>query len=596
MKADTLRPQALFQKQVRYEIPPFQRPYVWNQETQWEPLWEDVRDAAESSLASGTAADPHFMGAVVLQQCSTTTREVERRIVVDGQQRFTTIQLLLDAVQEELERRGHERCAKRLSLLVLNDPVFFGDDPDQAFKLWPTTSDRDAFRHAMHNELPSAKHASSLVVQAHEFFKEQVGLWLDDCPDPTGAPEALEHAVSELLELVVIDIETTDDPNVIFETLNARGTPLLQSDLIKNYIMYKAGVRVHDTSEAPADLWRLDDKWWRREVRQGRLSRPQVDVFLNYWLVTRKREQVPADSVFRVFQQYSESLEASNSESLASMDLVAADIRDVARVYRDWEEGRYPDFELFRYRQEVIQVGVLTPVLLWLLSSSVPGHQVGRSLGALESYLVRRMVCRMTSKDYNNLFIGLLQRLEERGACNAGDAVVAYLAEQEAHARQWPDDRVFMEHFVRAPLYRLLSRARLRLVLEAIEQELHTNKAESASVPRGLTIEHIMPQQWRQHWPLRDDVEDKTAAGFDRDRIVHSIGNLTLVNHRLNASLSNAPWEEKQGTLRKHTTLFLNKDFLAEPPPDWDEATVYARADRLFESAIRVWPPPTGFP
>ncbi len=439
----------------------------------------------------------------------------------------------------------------------------------------------------MHNELPSANHGDSLVVQAHEFFKEQIGLWLDDCPEPEKAPEALEHAVSELLELVVIDIERTDDPNVIFETLNARGTPLLQSDLIKNFIMYKAGVQVQDAPEGRHDLWGLDSKWWRREVRQGRLTRPQVDVFLNYWLVARMRDEVAADGVFREFQQYA----ASHSRP---MQAIAGDMQEVARVYREWEEGRYAEFELFRYRQEVMQVGVLTPVLLWLLSSSVPRHQFRKSLAALESYLVRRMVCRMTSKNYNSLFVGLLQRLEERGASNAGDAVVGYLAEQEAHAREWPDDRVFREHFVGAPLYRLLSRARLRLVLEAVEQELRTDKAESTSSPRGLTIEHIMPQHWRQHWTLRDEIEDKTAAGLDRDRVLHSVGNLTLVNQKLNSALSNAPWDEKQQTLKEHTTLFLNKDFLAEPPAEWDEMTIGRRGERLFERVVRVWPPPAG--
>ena len=124
MNAGTLRPQQLFQKDVRYEIPQFQRPYVWEQETQWEPLWEDVRDAAEDFLDGN--AQPHFMGAVVLQQHPNPTGGVETRIVVDGQQRLTTMQLLLDAVQEAFQQREYSLPARRLSLMVQNNQVFLG--------------------------------------------------------------------------------------------------------------------------------------------------------------------------------------------------------------------------------------------------------------------------------------------------------------------------------------------------------------------------------------------------------------------------------------------------------------------------------------
>ena len=582
MKADTLTPTVLFQKQVRYEIPPFQRPYVWNHHTQWAPLWEDIRDAAEDYLDRGSDK-PHFMGAVVLQQCPTTAGELETRIVVDGQQRLTTIQLLLDAVQEVFDRRGHELPARRLSLLVVNDEVFWRDDADRAYKIWPTIADRDAFRHAMHNDLPSAEHDTSLVVQAHDFFKDQVDLWLDEIPAQSGRPDALEKVVSQLLELVVIDIGLTDDPNVIFETLNARGTPLLQSDLIKNLILHEADIGTHSKPEEIARIWCFDDRWWRDDVRQGRLLRPRVDVFLNYWMVTRKREQVAPDKVFSVFSSYAET-------TGASIGSIAEDVRRASAIYSNLENDRYPEFATFLYRQRVMQVGVLTPVLLWLFSSDVPRSQVARGLHALDSYLVRRMICRMTAKDYNDLFIGLLDHLERRGTTSAGDAVVDYLAQQEADAREWPDDRTLKEHFVTAPVYRLLTRGRLRLVLEGIEGELRTDKAESQSVPRDLTVEHIMPQQWRANWALPNGTEDAAELGHNRDRIVHSIGNLTLVNQRLNSTLSNAPWREKQQTLNGHSVLFLNKTLLADAPPVWDEETIAARADQLCQAAINVWP------
>ena len=125
MKTEILQPRMLFQKLIRYEIPQFQRPYVWTQEDQWEPFWEDVRNTAENYLESNTR-QPHFLGAVVLQQRQTAASEIETRIVVDGQQRLTTLQLLLDAVQEVFEQSGYDLPARRMSSLVLKVMRYIG--------------------------------------------------------------------------------------------------------------------------------------------------------------------------------------------------------------------------------------------------------------------------------------------------------------------------------------------------------------------------------------------------------------------------------------------------------------------------------------
>ena len=165
-------PQELFVLPIRYEVPAFQRRYVWQQEEQWEPLWSDVEDLAQSIMDDGRAA-PHFMGAVVLQQARFPTGELPRRLVVDGQQRLTTLQLLLDAIQEVLEGRSHITPSKRLAMLVVNQEEYRDGNPDTAFKVWPTVVDRVAFRCAMSNNLSATNHVASRIVQAHDFFKGQ---------------------------------------------------------------------------------------------------------------------------------------------------------------------------------------------------------------------------------------------------------------------------------------------------------------------------------------------------------------------------------------------------------------------------------------
>ena len=126
------------------------------------------------------------------------------------------------------------------------------------------------------------------------------------------------------------------------------------------------------------------------------------------------------------------------------------------------------------------------------------------------------------------------------------------------------------------------------MVLTGIEEQLRTEKSETQEVPSNLHIEHIMPQAWHVNWPLTgDDVEERTAH---RDRSIHTIGNLTLVNGRLNSSLSNAPWDSKRGTLADHSVLFLNKSLVNDGPQFWDEGAIEKRANLLHKSAIKVWP------
>ena len=176
------------------------------------------------------------------------------------------------------------------------------------------------------------------------------------------------------------------------------------------------------------------------------------------------------------------------------------------------------------------------------------------------------------------------------GVEHAGDAVVEFLRDQDSDVGLWPNDRQIEDAFVTLPLYRLLTRGRLRIVLEGIEQELRTDKSESQYVPHGLTIEHTMPRQWRDNWPLNGIGEDEAEEAERRDQTIHSIGNLTLVNNRLNSALSNAPWAEKRATLNEHTTLFLNKTLLDDAPEVWDESAIVERARRLCQVAARVWP------
>ena len=592
MRTDILTPKDLFQKDVRYTIPPFQRPYVWSQDDQWEPFWEDVRKVADNYLEelersgnNGVEAEqktsPHFLGAVVLKQVPTAAKEIDQREVIDGQQRVTTLQLLLDAIQqicEESDQPYFRRAARRLAKLVTNDEELIEDDKLQIFKLWPTRGDREAFRHAMDNGLAANDFEESLIVQAHEFFKLQARKWLQDAAGPIESRiDALEAATTSMLQLVVIDLSPQDDPNLIFETLNARGTRLEQSDLIKNFVLSQE-------RDQHGDIWgNLDDGWWRREARQGRLLRPRLDMLLNYWLAMRKGAEVSPLGVFDEFCTY-----VGDQEVHAVMSEIKQDLMN----YREFEttRGRSPEEKSFYYHMDVMQAGVITPVLLLLLSAE-EGTRI-RAFTALESFLVRRMICRRTTKDYNRLVLELANRLRESGLDRAEAVTAGFLREQMADARVWPSDQDVAHAIDTSPLYRLLTRGRLRLVLEGAERRLRSSgKSEQADVPRNLTIEHLMPTGWRkEEWPLPEGV-DTDAATYERNTLMHSIGNLTLATQKLNSSMSNAAWKSKRDELQEHSVLLLNNELLTRPT--WDEEAIRSRSRRVAELVSARWPGPT---
>ena len=591
MHTDILTPKDLFQKEVPYIIPPFQRPYVWSQDDQWEPLWEDVRNVAENYLEElersgndGVEAEqrtsPHFLGAVVLKQIPTAARDIDQREVIDGQQRVTTLQLLLDATQQICEESNLpylKKVARRLAKFVTNDEELIGDDKFQVFKLWPSRGDREAFRHAMDNGLAVNDFEESLIVQAHEFFQLQVRKWLQDAAGPIESRiDALETAATSMLQMVVIDLGPQDDPNLIFETLNARGTPLEQSDLIKNFVLSRERDR-------QGDIWgNLDDGWWRREVRQGRLFRPRVDMLLNYWLAMRTGSEVPPAKVFDVFRDYVEDQEVYAVMSGVKQDLVN---------YRDFEStgGRSSGEKSFYYHVDVMQAGVITPVLLLLLSAEEESRI--RTFSALESFLMRRMICRQTTKDYNRLVLELASRLRESGLDKADTVTAGFLKEQTAYAREWPSDEAVADALGSSPLYRLLTRGRLRLVLEGVERQLRSSgKSEQPAVPTNLTIEHLMPVGWgKEEWPLPEDI-DTDAAIYQRNTLIHSIGNLTLATQKLNSSMSNDPWASKRDELQEHSVLLLNNELLSQP--SWSEEAIRARSRRMAKLVSDRWPGP----
>ena len=589
----------LFETTIRYNIPPYQRRYVWNEADQWEPLWQDIAALAADRLNSPdrTPEDPHFLGAVVIRQLQHGGTEPAQMEVVDGQQRLTTLQILLDAAEEVLRRRA-ERHAAFIKPLILNGEAYTREDADFRFKVWPTRHDRDAFRAVMDDYGSTAAFDDSQITAAHDFFSLHIDAWLntDDDDELNRRCNALVEVITQGLNFVVINVVGDRLANTIFETLNARGTPLQAWDLVKNLIHDRAGGAPEFEEWFDDELLKFDQDWWQFESGSGRNRRSNVDLYLNHFLVLRRQREVAGRTnreLYRTFNTYLAEPAVQGEKSVTS---VGTDFSRLGETYREMmQTPRTAKRGQFLHHWRVEGHGVFAPVILWLWSSGVPDDQLDRAVLTLDSYLGRRMVCQLSSFDYRELSIALLKKLNEAGARRAGDATLSYLDARSkgVESLQWPSDAELRRVLTERPIYGKLSRARVQIVLEAFERRLHEEAglADTPFVPDGLSIEHVMPQKWAEHWPApRGSTEEETARQR-RNRLLHTIGNLTLVNQKLNSKLKNADWAKKREALQTHSKLYISGDLL-EHTRQWNEAAITARSGRIADVLIRVWPSP----
>jgi hypothetical protein len=584
MKADTLTLTKVFYRPVKYQIPMFQRPYVWTQELQWEPLWEDVQALVERQMDDTEANDDiaHFLGAIVLEQIPGQTGFLETRSVIDGQQRLTTLQLFVAAARSIALEHGATRAAELLGGLIFNDDKLCAT-PSDRFKVRPTEFDRSAFEAAIGGVALTGKHEGQRISSAFEFFRRSIGEWVREDGSPAAERlEALNKAAWQLIECVVIDLDREDNAQIIFETLNARGTPLLAADLVKNLLFQPSSAHEPVREDLYDRYWKpLDSDHWRRDIRQGRLVRPRIDVFIMHWLTMTLRREVVIHQLYPDFRAYLK-------RQAGGSDAVIADLAASAAVYDRFETFPHRSHEgLFFYRLGEMDTTTALPLLLWMWGpNGLTETERSIAIRAIESWLVRRMVLRHTAKNYNGIFLTLLNRLASGEA--TGAAVVNYLRSLDNETGGWPDDDAFMEQLKSSPLYHSIVRRRLRMVLEALEESLGTDLSEHVS-KNQLTVEHILPQQWQAHWPLPPN-DDPEHLASRRDYLKHTLGNLTLITGKLNSVASNAPWHNKKDTLNHHSVLLISTD--VRTAVEWDESQIEARSQRLAEQALKIWPGP----
>jgi hypothetical protein len=624
MKADAVPLLDLFEKKMRLEVPLFQRQYVWSREQQWEPLWEDVSRKFAEFIVGRSDGPVHFLGAMVLDQKQTPATHVEKRQVIDGQQRLTTLQIMLAVMRDFCREHECHELAQEFEKYTLNTGKMAEPEVDR-FKVWPTQLDRACFvdvmtlrsREAIQKAYPLIKRKYQRkydprpgIIEAYLFFDEEIReFFLGTNVDPPLAAETpLEERVDEAframksaLQVVAIDLDQDDDPQVIFETLNARGEPLLPADLLRNYIFLRAGRAGGSPEGLYEEYWSgFDDEFWRTIVTQGRLSRPRSDLFMQHFLASRQAVDVPIKHLYVEYRHWIE-----RERPFSSVECELAALRDQREDFRRvLTPERGDPIHAIATFMERFDIRTAYPLMLHLLALRLDDAAWRRLSQTLESYLLRRSVVGWSTKAYNRVFLTLVKSLRKQSPEAVPEAVEDALGALSGETSAWPTDEQFGGAWMSGSAYRELNRAKLSHILARLSTTYQTNKTEELAIDSELTVEHIMPQNWLTNWPLPDgskgmdwnelhdaETDDPRAtATRSRGQAIHTFGNLTILTQALNSSVSNGPWSEKKPALLQASLLPINLQLGAFDR--WDEEAVLRRGQALLERALQIWPGP----
>lgn len=621
MKADAVPLLALFEKKMRLEIPLFQRQYVWSREQQWVPLWEDIERKFIEYLSGTRDAPIHFLGAMVLDQKQTPATHVEKRQVIDGQQRLTTLQIFLAALRDFCREHQCEELAKELDGYTLNRGMMAHPDVDK-FKVWPTQLDREQFRDVVglgsrgdiERKYPPRRQKYARkddprprMVEAYLFFSDQLRDFFvgTEGESPLAVEQTLASRVEEAfqalknaLQVVAIDLEKDDDAQVIFETLNARGEPLLPADLLRNYIFLRAARLNEPQEQLYETYWAgFDEDFWRQEVRQGRLTRPRSDLFLQHFLTSKRLVDIP---IRHLFVEYKFWLERDRPFASVTAELAAlARERDhFRRLLQPVPGDRVFGLATFL---ESFDVRTVYPLLLLLLDAALDEEQWRSVSTILESYLLRRAVLGWTTKAYNRIFLNLARSL--RSVAPTPENIRAALSELSGESSGWPTDAEFSRAWLEGNAYEL-NNPKVVHILRRVGEEHITDLTERITITTPLTVEHILPQSWLDHWPLpggEDGLSDaelqvappespRALATRRRHDVLQTFGNLTILTQALNSTVSNSAWPIKKPALMAASLLPINQQL--HEYASWDEAAIRRRGASLLEKALRIWPGP----
>ena len=539
----------------QFLIPVYQRYYSWDIE-QCRRLWNDIVDMQKRNKAG------HFVGSIVNIAEQAMPTGVQKYMIIDGQQRMTTLTLLLLALRDYAIQHPEDTTinSRRIDNMLLKNEYEVGDE---RYKLLLTETDRDILIRLVESK-PIPDGTKSRLIDNYKFFSGKIA-------DRDLQPAEIYESIGKL-QIVNITLDRTmDDAQAIFESLNSTGKELSESDLIRNYVLM--GLEPSEQTYVYEHLWRPMEQLFVYETQDS-----VMDSFFRHYL-TMKLTRIPKQGrVYEEFKLYHLNCEFGTIRELCQ------DLLNYAKFYTDIVFKRSNNAELKRLYEDIVdlRMEVSYPFLLKVHNDCAEGtiteDNLKEILRLCISYVLRRSICDIPTNSMNKTFATLRNSIRPDDYMNS---VKAFFVLQDTY-KEFPDNDKFMAAFMSRDIYTMRAR---NYILSRLEN--FGNKAPI--IIENYTIEHIMPQntslspEWQHDLGVNWKEIQKTY--------IHTIGNLTLTAY--NSEMSDRPFMDKMNMPGgfKESALRLNA-YLVKLT-EWNEDHIKERVQQLAAKAVQIWPYPS---
>lgn len=570
MKADSLHMGKVFSSggDTHFMLPHFQREYAWERED-WQILLKDI--FAVYDVYNEIEPPEHFMGALVVINDGTRAGTVPVFRLVDGQQRLITFSLMLCALHNVIsDEENMIGLRRKLRGYLVNQY----ESGDLYYKLLPTLKYGDRESYCAIVDGKTVSHVESKIPHAYDYIYKQLH---SRRSNGDFEPQQLFNVLVTSLQVVFINLDRREKPYEIFESLNAKGKPLTQADLVRNYIAMKLPAKRQEV--VFTELWSPIEEMLLEKRQVGRSKMGELTAFLRHYFAYLSGVLINKEHVYSRFRDRGETLDVIEFEEEVKKLKRFAFFYD--RLLRPANE---PDNEVAIQLQRLntMESSTAYPFLLMLYDvwqrGSISRLEMLEALFLIERYLVRRFLAKDTT-NYNRFFPPLVKEVDE-------DVLVKSLYEVLGSKRE-PSDTRLRQMAERASLYRnsTFVRQRLTLVLETINRHLSRESGAYTVLDAAATIEHVMPQTLTAVW--KKHLGNSWEADYE---LLDTLGNLTLVTQGWNSILSNAPYEKKLSVLRRHDLKLNQAYFREDAPSTWDGEAIRQRAQWLMALATDIWP------
>ncbi|GAA6941314.1 DUF262 and DUF1524 domain-containing protein [Helicobacter pylori] len=526
-------------------IPIYQRLYSWEKE-QCKQLWDDT-----IKIGGNDKMDGHFIGSI-LYVLDSITHSNNALLIIDGQQRLTTITLLLTALRNHLSDEVKRKEIEN-RYLINSDK-----DGDKKFRLILSESDKDTLLSLIDKDRRKPSEPSSKIMENFKLFEE----WIRK---NTNQLEIIFKGLDKLMIVEIALDKEKDDPQLIFESMNSKGMELAQTDLIRNYIVMET------ENEKREGFY---NKYWRAMEEEFKQNKKWFDRFVRHYLTIKTREIPNINKVYAAFKDYQQK------ERIGIEDLLK-DFQKYSGYFCRIVFKKESDKDLNEALGFLVdlEIDVIYPLLLELYSDYSDGvlskDDFRHSIALIESYLFRRTVCGLGTNRLNKVFPSFTKHIQKDEYFESLKAHFGSLTKEQ----RFPNDDEFRNSFITRDFYKKFKK-KTKCFLERLEN--FGNTKESVNT-KGLTTEHIMPQTLTKEW------ERDLGENFQEihNKYLHTIGNLTLTGY--NSEYSNKSFQEKRGMEKgfKQSRLMLNESL--KNLESFGEEEIKKRANDLADLALKIW-------